>query len=112
MRILPGTALCTAIVLVAPLTRAAVVPRPAPDLTINLGQGKQLKLSQYKGKTVALAFILTYCSHCRMVMAALTKMQNEYGARGLSVVATATEEMAASALPGFLRQLNPPFPVG
>jgi peroxiredoxin len=112
MRILRAAALFSAIALLAPLAHAADLPRPAPDLAINLGQGKQLKLSQYKGKIVVVAFILTYCSHCRKVMAALTKLQNEYGARGFQVVATATEEMAASALPGFRRELTPPFQVG
>ena len=33
-------------------------------------------------------------------------------ARGLQVLASATEDMAAAALPGFLRQFDPPFPVG
>jgi peroxiredoxin len=107
-----ATAALTLLSLVAPLARAVVVPRPAPELTINLGQGKQIKLSQFKGKTVALAFILTYCSHCQMVMAALAKMHNEFGPRGLQVLASATEDMAASALPAFLRQFSPPFPVG
>ena len=97
---------------VMPLARTAVLPRPAPDFAINLGQGKQVKLSQFKGKTVVLAFILTYCSHCRAVMAALAKLQNECGTRGLQVVATATEDMAATALPAFLRQFAPPFQVG
>src|SRR3954447_20843309 len=95
-----------------PLARAAILPRPAPELAINLGQGKQIKLSQYKGKTVVLAFILTYCSHCQMVMRALAKVQNDYAPRGLQVLASATEDMAATALPGFLRQYAPPFPVG
>jgi peroxiredoxin len=96
----------------APLARAAVVPRPAPELIINLGQGKQLKLSQYKGKTIALAFILTYCSHCQKLMGVLSKLYPELQSRGLQVVASATEDMAAAALPAFLRQFVPPFPVG
>jgi peroxiredoxin len=112
MRNFRVAAALTLLSLVTPLARPAELPRPAPDLAINLGQGKQLKLSQYKGKTVVLAFILTYCSHCQSVMAALTKMYNEYGARGLQVVASATEDMAASALPAFIRQFAPPFPVG
>ena len=48
---------------VTPLFSAAIVPRPAPDLAINMGQGKQIKISQFKGKTVVLAFILTYNWH-------------------------------------------------
>src|SRR5664279_2366897 len=92
--------------------RAAVLPRPSPDFASNLGQGKQVRISQYKGKTVVFAFILTYCSHCQKVIGVLSKMQKEYGARGLQVLASATEDMAAAALPGFLRQFDPPFPVG
>ena len=47
-----------------------------------------------------------------MVIGVLSKMQKEYGPRGLQVLASATEDMAAAALPGFLRQFDPPFPVG
>jgi thiol-disulfide isomerase/thioredoxin len=92
--------------------RAAQLPRPSPDFAINLGRGKQARISQYKGKTVVVAFILTYCSHCQMTIGVLSKMQKEYGPRGLQVLASATEDMAAAALPGFLRQFDPPFPVG
>jgi thiol-disulfide isomerase/thioredoxin len=95
-----------------PFARAANLPRPSPDFAINMGQGKQLRISQFKGKTVVVAFILTYCSHCQKAVQVLSKMQNEYGARGLQVLASATEDMAAAALPGFLRQFAPPFPVG
>jgi thiol-disulfide isomerase/thioredoxin len=112
MRTLWAAAALTLLSLVAHGAPAAVLPRPAPELAINLGQGKQLKLSQYKGKPVVLAFILTYCSHCQKVMAALGKLHGEYAPRGLQVLATATEDMAASALPAFLRQFAPPFPVG
>jgi thiol-disulfide isomerase/thioredoxin len=97
---------------VMPLARAASVPRPSPDFGINIGQGKQLRISQFKGKTVVVAFILTYCSHCQKAIQVLSKMQQEYGPRGLQVLASATEDMAAAALPGFLRQFAPPFPVG
>ena len=95
-----------------PVVRAATVPRPSPDFAINMGQGKQLRISQYKGKTVVVAFILTYCSHCQKAVQALSKLQLEYGPRGLQVLAAATEDMAAAALPGFMRQFAPPFPVG
>jgi thiol-disulfide isomerase/thioredoxin len=102
-----------AMAMAMPSARAgAVVPRPSPDFAINLGQGKQARISQYKGKTVVVAFILTYCSHCQMTIGVLSKMQKEYGPRGLQVLASATEDMAAAALPGFLRQFDPPFPVG
>jgi len=112
MRNFRAIAALTLLSLVAPIAQAAVLPRPAPELAINMGQGKQLRISQYKGKTVVVAFILTYCSHCQKAVQVLSKMQQEYGPRGLQVLASATEDMAAAALPGFLRQFAPPFPVG
>src|ERR1017187_1047376 len=92
--------------------RAAQLPRPSTDFAINLVRAKQVRIGQYKGKTVVVAFILTYCSHCQMVIGVLSKMQKENGPRGLQGLAPATEDMAAAALPGFLRQFDPPFPVG
>ena len=102
----------TLLTLAATSARAAQLPRPSPDFAIKLGQGKQASIGQYKGKTVVVAFILTYCSHCQMVIGVLSRMQKEYGPRGLQVLASATEDMAAASLPGFLRQFDPPFPVG
>lgn len=93
--------------------RAVELPRRAPDLTINMGPGaKPIRLSEYRGKTVLLAFILTYCSHCQAVIRGLSKDQQELGPKGLQVVASAIEDMAPTALPGFRRQFAPQFPLG
>jgi len=112
MQLLRVTAALALLTMALPFARAAELPRPSPDFAINLGQGKQVRISQYKGKTVVVAFILTYCSHCQKAIGALSKVQRDYGPRGLQVIASATEDMAAAALPGFLRQFDPPFPVG
>lgn len=101
------TALCSALA-----TFAGTLPRQAPEFTINLTNGKQVMLSQFKGKIVAVAFILTYCPHCQKTVGFLAKEQNEYGPRGFQVLASAIEDMAAQALPDFLKRFNPPFPVG
>jgi len=96
----------------APLAEAASLPRQSPELAINLGGGKQVLLSQYRGKVVAVIFILTYCPHCQKAIQCLIKDQNELGPRGFQVMASAIENMAAAGLPGFMRTFNPPFPVG
>ncbi len=91
---------------------AAELPRPSPELAVNLPGGKQALLSQYRGKVVAVIFILTYCPHCQRAIGCLIKDQNELGARGFQVLASAIEDMAPVALPNFLKTFNPPFPVG
>jgi peroxiredoxin len=105
---LPATVL--ALLSLAPIVQAATIPRPAPDFAINVAPGQPIKLSQYKGKTVVLAFILTYCSHCQKSIGFLTKDQQELGPRGLQVLAAAID--APTAVPAFIKQFNPPFPVG
>jgi peroxiredoxin len=91
---------------------ARTLPRPAPDFAVHLTNGKQVLLSQFHGKVVALAFILTYCPHCQKVVGILGKDQAEFGERGFQVLATAIEEGAAKAVPDFLKRFSPSFPLG
>jgi peroxiredoxin len=96
----------------APAAVAINLPRKSPELAINLSNGQQLLLSQYRGKVVVVAFILTWCSHCQKTIGYLSKDQNTYGPRGFQVLASAIEDVARVNLPAFIRQYNPPFPVG
>ena len=96
----------------APAVEAINVPRQSLELAINLSGGKQVLLSQYQGKVVVVAFILTWCPHCLKTIGYLIKDQTTYGPRGLQVLASAIEDVARTNLPAFIRQFNPPFPVG
>jgi peroxiredoxin len=91
---------------------AADLPRKAPDLSISTNAGKPVLLSEYKGKVVAMCFILTTCPHCQKTIGFLIKDQQQYGARGFQVLASAIQDKAAAAVPGFVKSFNPPFPVG
>jgi len=106
LRILAGACLA------ASLSADGPVPRPSPDFVIQTTSGKPIQLSQYRGKVVALAFILTTCPHCQKTCGILSKMQDEYGPRGLQVLASATENAAVTNLPGFIERFHPSFPVG
>jgi len=91
---------------------AATIPRHSPEFAINTNSGRQILLSSQKGKVVALIFILTYCPHCQKTIGMLSTLQNEYGPRGFVVLSSAIEDMAAMAVPEFVKRFNPPFPVG
>lgn len=102
-----------ALLLVAACLLAALeIPRKPPDFAISMNDGKQLLISQYKGKVVVLAFVLTTCPHCQRAVGFLTADQNEFGPRGLQVLACAVESHSDQAVPGFIRQFHPSFPVG
>jgi thiol-disulfide isomerase/thioredoxin len=95
-----------------PALFAGNLPRPAGKLAVTQPGGKQILLSQYQGKVVAVIFILTYCPHCQKITSFLIQDQNEFGPRGFQVLASAIEDGAAGAVPGFVKKFNPPFPVG
>jgi len=90
---------------------APVVPRPSPEFVIK-GFNGQVLLSQFRGKTVLLAFIQTTCPHCQNSVGILSRIQGEYGSRGFQALAAAFNEMAAQLLPEFVNRFRPGFPVG
>lgn len=100
------------LLLTAPAVRAINLPRQSPEFNISLSNGQQVRLSQYKGKVVVLAFILTSCIHCQAIVGYLSQDQHTYGPRGLQVLVSAIDDDAAAKVPDFVKQFNPPFPVG
>ncbi len=88
------------------------LPRKAPDFTIFMNSGKNVPLSQYRGKGVICAFILTTCSHCQATTGLLTRLQTEYGPRGLQVIESAIDSGGQGLVPGFIKNFQPNFPVG
>ncbi len=94
--------------------------RKAPELAFNIpGQGQRL-LSQYRGKVVALEFILTTCPHCQAASRVMTQFQQEYGPRGFQALDLAinaldegrTEAQADQIVQAFSQQFQVGFPVG
>jgi peroxiredoxin len=104
-------AVATLAALLAPALRSET-PRPSTEFVIHLKDGKDLRVSQYKGKPLLLAFILTTCPHCQKTIGILSKAHSEFETRGVQMAAVAIEEAAAKNLAGFVATLNPPFPVG
>ena len=91
---------------------AAEPPRPSPPLQILRPGAPTITLSQYRGKVVALALILTTCSHCQQFTVVLNILAHEYGARGVQFLECAFNDDAVPTLPGFLERFHPSFPVG
>lgn len=104
--------MCLAVGCVPLLAGGAPVPRKAPAFGIQTGPGQYIWLSDYAGRPVILAFILTDCSHCQYTTGLLSKIQREYADKGLQVIESAIDSMSSLHIPDFLKKLNPPFPVG
>ena len=94
--------------------------RKAPELAFNIPGEGQVLLSHYRGKVVALEFILTTCPHCQAASKTMTKFQQEYGARGFQAFDVAingldenrTPSDADALVAAFQRNFQIGFPVG
>lgn len=87
-------------------------PRKAPEFAFKVpGQGQKL-LSDYRGKVVAIEFIYTTCPHCQAASRLMTKLQQEYGPRGLQVLDVAVNPNADLLVENFAKDFQVGFPVG
>jgi thiol-disulfide isomerase/thioredoxin len=88
------------------------VPRKADNLAIQTGPDKFMWLSEHEGKTRVVAVIMTTCPHCQYTTGILNKLQKEYEARGVQILATAIEAMSSLHVDDFKKQFHPQFPIG
>jgi thiol-disulfide isomerase/thioredoxin len=117
-----STSLLVSLALVAATIFAASAPAPrkAPELAFHLpGEGQKL-LSQYRGKVVAIEFILTTCPHCQAAAAVNSKLYTEYASRGFQMIDLAinaydnggTDQTAPPLVQYFAQTYGANFPVG
>jgi thiol-disulfide isomerase/thioredoxin len=86
--------------------------RKAPELKFVIPSEGQKTLSQYEGKVVALEFIFTTCPHCKAASHMMTKLQREYGPRGLQVIDIAVNPNSDLLVDDFAKEQQVNFPVG
>jgi thiol-disulfide isomerase/thioredoxin len=107
-------ALLAGVALFAPMqsleAAAAAARGPAPDFTLPLRGGKEMKLSQYRGQVVMLNFWASWCGPCRQEMPLLESIQKKYKPLGFTLVGINVEPDSAEA-EKFLKQTPVSFPV-
>jgi thiol-disulfide isomerase/thioredoxin len=114
--------LAACLALLASFVSAADAPgaRKAPELVFHLpGEGQKL-LSQYRGKVVAVEFILTTCPHCQAAAKVNSQLYADYAAKGFQMIDLAinaydmggTDETAPGLVQAFATTYGASFPVG
>jgi peroxiredoxin len=113
------TALCVVVALlatIAPSAHAADagcnVTRKKANLnfTVKDIDGKDVRLSQYKGKVVLLNFWATWCKPCRVEIPALTALYRDYKDKGFVVLGVSVDSEVAAVKP-FARVMKMNYPV-
>jgi thiol-disulfide isomerase/thioredoxin len=70
-----------------------------PSVTFKDLQGKEVSLASYKGKVVLLNMWGTWCEPCRGEIPTLIQMQNDYAAKGFTVLGVATNDEVDRVIP-------------
>lgn len=91
---------------------AQQVPRQSPEFTVVTTVGRVLKLGEFRGKALAVEFLLTDCPHCQETAKILEMLQREYRARGLQAIAVAFNPDGPARLPELVKKLSLSFPAG
>ncbi len=96
--------------------RALDLVRPPPGLAtafrVETSAGGVLNLDDLRGRVVILNFWATWCEPCREELPSMERVFQEYGARGLSVVALAEDREGGSVVRPFVRAQGLTFPTG
>src|SRR3982750_4683992 len=90
---------------VAALTMATA-PLRLPDLAFEDAEGRQKKLSDWRGRTVLVNLWATWCVPCRKEMPALDSLQTKLGARDFEVVAINIDTRDPAKPRNFLKEAN------
>lgn len=70
----------------------------APDFSLKDSQGREHKLSGYRGKVVVLDFWASWCRPCRDTMPGLEKFADDYKSKGVVVMSLNIEDDPTDAL--------------
>jgi len=77
--------------------------KPAPDFEVRTLDGKDLRMSELKGKVVVLNFWFIGCAPCRVEMPGLNKLTEEFGSGEVVFIAFALDK--AEPLREFLKEV-------
>jgi cytochrome c biogenesis protein CcmG/thiol:disulfide interchange protein DsbE len=86
----------------------------APDFTVTDASGKQVSLSDFRGKTVLLNFWATWCGPCKVEIPMLNGLHQQYQDSSFTVLGVSLDEKGWDVVKPYMKtaQFNYPVVVG
>ena len=78
----------------------------APDFDLQTLDGKEVKLSDYRGKAVLVNFWATWCDPCKIEMPWIIDLQKKYGDQGFVVIGIAMDDSGKDAIAKFAKEMG------
>ena len=92
-------------------TKGQLIGNLAPDFELPALDGKNLKLSDLRGKAVLLNFWATYCGPCKIEMPWFVELQKEYGPQGFQIVGVAMDDASLEDIAKFAKEMGVNYPI-
>src|SRR5690606_34801579 len=73
--------------------------------------GQQVKVEDFRGKVLLLAFWATWCPHCRRQIAAMEKLRDDYAKRGIEMLALSVDKEGWPKVSPYLEENKITMPV-
>ena len=84
---------------------------PAPNFQLRDLNGRQVALSELRGKVVLLNFWATWCGPCRVEMPAMEKLYRAFSRNDFEILAVSTDAQGVSVTRPFQQENRLTFPI-
>ena len=84
---------------------------PPTELTLKDINGREIRLSNYRGKIVLVNFWATWCPPCRVEVPDLIRLQRDYRSKGLQVIGVTYPPQRLAEVRRFVRRAKVNYPV-
>jgi peroxiredoxin len=89
--------------------RASGVPatqdrRPAPDFTLKDLDGRDVRLTDFRGQVVMVNFWATWCPPCRAEIPDFIELQSQLGPKGLQIIGISLDDEGSAKVAPFASQ--------
>ncbi|MCH7548047.1 MAG: redoxin family protein [Candidatus Krumholzibacteriota bacterium] len=83
---------------------------PAPDFTLPSTDGREVSLSDFSGRPVAVALLATHCNHCVETMPMIGKLREKYGDK-IEFLPVVTNGKSVDAVAKWAKSVDADYPL-